>query len=99
MLGNCQQRLLIPRMNKDLTKENFQLQFGKKIQKLRKERGLSYRKLAQQCNIDYSDLSKIEKGKVNVQLSTIVELSKGLEVHPSSLFDFDFPVQYERTDI
>jgi len=29
--------------------------------------------MAQRCNIDYSDISKIEKGKVNIQVTTVVE--------------------------
>ena len=40
------------------------------------------------CVIDYSDIGKIEKGNRNIQLTTILELSKGLEIHPKELFDF-----------
>ena len=35
------------------------------------------------------DISKIEKGKRNIQISTILELAKGLEIHPKELFDFN----------
>lgn len=65
--------------------------FGERIAVLRKSKNLSYRKLAQRCNVDYSDISKIEKGLIKIQLPTILELAKGLEVHPRDLFDFDFP--------
>ncbi len=64
--------------------------FGERIAVLRKSKNLSYRKLAQRCNVDYSDISKIEKGLIKIQLPTILELAKGLEVHPRDLFDFDF---------
>ena len=70
----------------------FLKKFGKRVAELRKSKDLSYRKLAQRCNIDYSDISKIEKGLIKIQLPTILELAKGLEVHPKELFDFDFPV-------
>lgn len=63
--------------------------FGNQIQKLRKERDLSLRQLAQLCDIDYSDISKIEKGQRNIQIFTILELTKGLDIHPKDLFDFD----------
>lgn len=69
--------------------------FGKKVQLLREEKQLSLRQLAQNCEIDYSDISKIEKGLRNIQMSTIVELAKGLDVAPKILFDFDVDVQDE----
>ncbi|GEN77170.1 helix-turn-helix domain-containing protein [Chryseobacterium hagamense] len=62
--------------------------FGNQIKTLRKEKGLSLRQLAQLCDIDYSDISKIEKGQRNIQISTILELTKGLDIHPKDLFDF-----------
>lgn len=81
-------------MSKVLSSE-FLIRFGKQIEKLRKRKKLSYRKLAQNCNIDYSDISKIEKGKekANITLLTLLELAKGLEVQPKKLLDFD--VEFE----
>lgn len=67
----------------------YLLQFGRRIMEIRKGKKLSYRKLAQQCDIDYSNISKIEKGKINVQLLTIIELAKGLGVHFKELLDFE----------
>ena len=73
----------------NIDKDFFKVLFGKNLNKLRKNRKLSYRQLATRCNIDNSDLSKIEKGQRNISLSTILELSKGLEVEPKELFDFE----------
>ncbi|WP_417558634.1 helix-turn-helix domain-containing protein [Mesoflavibacter zeaxanthinifaciens] len=72
--------------------EFFLKVFGERIAELRKSKNLSYRKLAQRCNVDYSDISKIEKGQIKIQLPTILELAKGLDVRPKDLFDFDFPI-------
>ncbi len=69
--------------------------FGKQLEKIRKSKNFSYRKMAQHCNVDYSDISKIEKGKINIQLLTIIELAKGLSIHPQELFDFEFEIQNE----
>ena len=69
---------------------DFLVQFGKQVEKSRKKKKLSYRKLAQNCNIDYSDISKIEKGKANITMLTLLELAKGLEIHPKKLLDFEF---------
>lgn len=73
----------------DLDKIKFLEHLGNRIKLLRKEKGLSLRQLAQLCDIDYSDISKIEKGQRNIQVSTILELAKGLDIHPKELFDFD----------
>lgn len=70
-------------------KLKFQYLLGMRIKQLRLEKKLSLRRLSQKCDLDYSDIGKYEKGEVNVQLSTIYELAKGLEVHPKKLFDFD----------
>ncbi len=45
-------------------------------------------KLAQKCDVDHSNISKIEKGEVDLRISTIQELAKGLDVHPQELFNF-----------
>tara|TARA_R110002050_G_scaffold54303_1_gene122899 strand:+ start:344 stop:625 length:282 start_codon:yes stop_codon:yes gene_type:complete len=76
-------------MNEEADKDEFKKLFGENLKKIRKTKNLSFRKLAIRCNIDYSDISKIEKGKRNIQLSTIFELAKALSVHPKELFDFD----------
>jgi transcriptional regulator with XRE-family HTH domain len=70
--------------------------FGNNIFKRRTELNLSYRQLAQKCDIDFSAISKIEKGQKSLEFETILELAKGLEIHPRELFDFYFPVQDEK---
>jgi transcriptional regulator with XRE-family HTH domain len=69
--------------------------FGKQIQKFRTLQNLSFRQLAQRCDVDFSNISKIEKGEINIQLGTIMELSKGLNIHPKELFDFSFDLNEE----
>lgn len=75
-------------LSMEISKDEFLKLLGENTKKLRLSRDLSLRDLATRCDIDYSDISKIEKGLRNIQLSTILELSKGLEIHPKELFDF-----------
>ncbi|WP_017496764.1 helix-turn-helix domain-containing protein [Flavobacterium sp. WG21] len=82
-------------MSNSIIKAEFQKSFGKQIEKLRLRQNLSYRQLAQRCDLDHSTISKIEKGEVNIQLSSIVQLSKGLKVSPKDLFNFDFDLDKE----
>jgi len=82
-------------MAKTKSKTEFQTAFGKQIEKLRTQQNLSFRQLAQRCDIDFSNISKIEKGEINIQLGTILELAKGLNVHHKELFDFKFDLDKE----
>lgn len=75
-------------MNSEIERNEFKVLFGSNLKRIRKSKNLSYRQLATRCDIDYSDIHKIEKGQRNIQLSSILELSKGLEIHPKELFDF-----------
>ncbi|TXG39884.1 helix-turn-helix transcriptional regulator [Seonamhaeicola maritimus] len=76
-------------MDSEYKKEDFLLLFGSRIDIIRRKKGYSYERIAQGCNIDGSDISKISKGRVNITLSSILELSKGLDIHPKELFDFE----------
>lgn len=62
--------------------------FGAHVKRLRQSKNLSLVQVDQNCELDESNISKIENGKVNVQLSTIFELAKGLGVEPKELLDF-----------
>lgn len=79
-------------------RDNFQILFGKKIEELRIEKALSYRQLAQRCGVDHSNISKIEKGEINIRLSTIYELAIGLEKKPKDLFNFEFDINKYKTE-
>ena len=69
--------------------DDFLKRFGKNLKKIRAKKGISLRELAASCNVDHSNIGKIEKGEFNITLLTILELSKGLEIHPKKLLDFD----------
>ena len=75
-------------MKKDYT--GIKIKFGEHLQKLREKKKLSLRDLASNCDLDSSNISKIEHGAFNVTLGTIIELAKGLEVHPYELLKVDF---------
>ncbi|MEO2060745.1 MAG: helix-turn-helix transcriptional regulator [Mesonia sp.] len=66
--------------------------FGENVLKRRTELKLSYRQVAQKCDVDFSAISKIEKGQKSFEFQTIIELAKGLDIHPKALFDF--PVEH-----
>ncbi len=69
--------------------QSLQKQFGENLKKIRTAKGLSLRALASNCDLDDSNISKIEQGKFDIQLSTLFELAKGLGVEPNCLLEFD----------
>ena len=66
----------------------IQLQFGEHLRRLRTSKGFSLNDLALRCELDKSNISKIENGHFNVQLTKIIDLAKGLDVQPKDLLDF-----------
>jgi transcriptional regulator with XRE-family HTH domain len=59
--------------------------FGKHLTQIRKERRLSIHQLALACDMEYSHLQRIEKGKVNIALTTLLTIAQGLELSPEEL--------------
>ncbi len=62
---------------------------GSQIKILRESKNMNQQDLADLCNFDKSDMSKIESGKANPTLKTLMIISLALEVNISELFNFD----------
>ena len=60
-------------------------EFGERLKKLRDEKKLSLRALADIAEMDYGNISEIENGKINPSLITIISLAEALEVDPGAL--------------
>ncbi len=63
--------------------------FGNNLRRLREEKGLTLRELSSSCNIDYSNILKIEQGKINITLTTIIDLASALELNPPDLLEYN----------
>lgn len=63
------------------------MEFGQRVRKLRKERGLTLRGLAEVVGVDFTYLSKIENGKAGYMpgADTIRSLAEELETDPLEL--------------
>lgn len=60
---------------------------GARIQKIRKMKGLTQDKLAENVNISPKYLSSVERGKENPTLNTLISLSESLKVNLDDFFD------------
>tara|TARA_R110002020_G_scaffold391234_3_gene601666 strand:+ start:996 stop:1226 length:231 start_codon:yes stop_codon:yes gene_type:complete len=67
----------------------FLIRFGKNLRKIREDKGMSMRALADYSNVEYSQISRIEKGQINTTISTVKALSKALQTSCYKLFEFD----------
>lgn len=68
--------------------EKTLLAFGKNLKRLREYRNITQEELAYQSNISLSQIARIETGKINPTLCTILELARHLKVKASVLVDF-----------
>lgn len=68
-----------------LPEEDVVKVFGKNLKKLRLQRKLSMEKLAQMADMELSQIYRIESGRVNAKLTTIVALGKALDINPNDL--------------
>lgn len=62
--------------------------FGQQLRKLRLGKGISMRGLAKEADIEYSQLSKIERGVINTTISTVYALAQALDIPVKEFFDF-----------
>ena len=59
--------------------------FGNNLKRLRTEKGLSTRELADKAEINLGNLSDLELGKKNPLLTTVFALAEALGVPPADL--------------
>jgi transcriptional regulator with XRE-family HTH domain len=76
-------------MNEKRDKKRL-IEIGKHIRLLRENAGLSQSELAIRCDVDKNKLSLIENGKKDYNITTLLELARGLGKHPKKLLDADF---------
>ncbi|RZJ49969.1 MAG: XRE family transcriptional regulator [Flavobacterium sp.] len=62
--------------------------FGENLERIKKEKNLSYRKIAANCNIEFADIKRYVDGKINPTLLSLADLAKGLGIEPKELLDF-----------
>ncbi len=62
---------------------------GENIKRIRKEKGLTQKELAQKCGILYQTLGKYERGLLNPKIDTIKKIANALEVEGLELISLD----------
>jgi len=60
-------------------------QVGNKIREIRISKKISIEALADTCELDYSQINRMELGKVNFGISFLFRIADALEVNPEEL--------------
>ena len=71
-----------------MNKEQLKKKVGQRIVELRSQKGWSQSDLARACNKDRQALEKLENGKVNPTIYSLLEIAKALEIPLKKLVNF-----------
>jgi transcriptional regulator with XRE-family HTH domain len=64
--------------------------FGQRLRELREERGVSQDTLADRTDVHPTAIGRLERGKREPRLTTILRIARGLDCEPGKLLD-DLP--------
>ncbi|MEZ4970413.1 MAG: helix-turn-helix transcriptional regulator [Flavobacteriaceae bacterium] len=70
-----------------MTRDKLKKELGKRIVELREQKGWSQSDLARACNKDRQAIEKLENGKVNPTLYTLLEIANAMEISLPKLVD------------
>lgn len=76
----------LPHFKSMVTKNIFAVHVGNNVRQIRNEKSLSIEELANRSEMTYSQVSRIELGKINTTCYTLYVLSKILDVHVTEFF-------------
>lgn len=72
-----------------MTKATLNKKIGARIVELRTQKGWSQADLARACNKDRQAIEKLENGKVNPTMYTLLEVATALEITLANLVSLD----------
>lgn len=69
--------------------EDIIVKFGQRVRFFRKKKGYTIQELADFANVEYSQISRIERGLIGTSITMIFVLAEVLEVSPSDLININ----------
>jgi putative transcriptional regulator len=70
-----------------VTRDQLKKKVGQRIIQFREQKGWTQSDLARACNKDRQAIEKLENGKVNPTLYTLLEIAEALEISLARLVD------------
>ena len=75
-------------VKKSVNKE-FIIKFGNNLRKIRESKKITMQALADTINVEYSQISRIERGVINTSIGLIYEIAQALNIDVKELFNFE----------
>ncbi len=72
-----------------MNKKDFQILLGKRIRQLREEKSISQTELGYLCNIERSNMNRIEVGNTNPSCYLLYTIAQKLDIEASELLNFN----------
>lgn len=79
-----------------LNKKDFQIALGKRIRQLREEKKISQTELGNLCEIERSNMNRIESGNTNPSSYLLYQIAQKLGVEPNELLNFRTLDEFEK---
>ena len=73
-----------------MKKEVVLIRIGMKIKEIREEKNISQQDLAAICNFEKSNMSRIEAGRTNLTIGTLLKISEALNVKLTEIIDIEY---------
>lgn len=70
-----------------MNKKDFQIALGNRIRQLRESKNISQTELGNMCDIERSNMNRIEAGNTNPSAYTLYKIAQNLEVFLSEITD------------
>jgi len=69
---------------------DFLIQFGRRVRTYRLRKGMSMQALADACEVDYSQIARIEHSTITTSLEMLRRVAGALDLHPRDLMDYEW---------
>jgi transcriptional regulator with XRE-family HTH domain len=69
-----------------MEKDNILIELGARIKELRASKNLTQETVADKCDWDFTTVSRIENGKTNITMESIIKLCNAMDVTLEELF-------------
>lgn len=76
-------------MKKQTHYDKYLKEFGLNLRTIRKKKGVSMEALANEAEIEYRQLGRIERGEINTTIISILRISEALKIDTIELFKFE----------
>jgi transcriptional regulator with XRE-family HTH domain len=73
-----------------MKKEIVLIRIGMKIKELREDKDISQQDLAAACNFEKSNMSRIEAGRTNVTVGTLLKICEALNIKLNEIIDIEY---------